>query len=110
MFDFMYKATDKSDWDTYFESFSEELKNTLLVDEIGPIMISPPQFDSEGNIIQEGVVDLSYHVNLRYLNNDEIVSSNLAQGGINVNWINPDMVATPYRIWAGGMNYWIIKE
>jgi hypothetical protein len=106
MFDFMYKATDKAAWDSYLESFSEELRTTLLVDEIGPIEITPPQFDSEGNIVQEGVVDLSHHVNLRYLNNDETIASGFTQGNEDVTWINPTMVDTPYRIWAGGMNYY----
>jgi hypothetical protein len=107
MFDFMYKATDKTAWDTFISSLPEDITPQLLVDEIGPIEITPPVIDEDGEIVEEGVIDLSHHVNLRYLGDDDTVAASLSQGNSSVQWISPEIVASPNRIWAGGMNYWV---
>lgn len=85
MFDLMYKATNKSAWDAY----AATLPDGILIDEIGPI----------GE-------NTEYHVNIRVLD-DTVDCAALAQGGTGVDWVDPALVATPARIWAGGMNYWV---
>lgn len=106
MFDLMYKATDKAAWDAYVASLPMDLVGEIVVDEIGPIVITPPVIDESGEIVEDGVVDLSHHVNLRLLSDDFVVAAALSEGGPGVEWVNPDWVATPARIWAGGMTYW----
>lgn len=113
MYDFMYKATDKATWDAFLAAMPEEVLPSILVDEIGPIVITPAVLDENGDVVDEAVIDLSHHVNLRYLGNDNSVAASLAAGASGVQWIDPDLVSTPARIWAGGMNYWtapIISE
>lgn len=85
MFDLMFKATDKPAWD----AFAATLPEGILIDEIGPIEGTP-----------------GYHVNIRVMD-DAVDCAALAQGYHYVQWIDPDTVATPQRIWAGGMNYWV---
>lgn len=106
MFDFMFKATDKAAWDAYLAAVPEEVMPSLLVDEIGPIVITPAVVDADGEVVEEAVIDLSHHVNLRYLGDDSAVATTLAAGGTGIDWIDPGTVSTPARIWAGGMTYW----
>lgn len=106
MYDFMYKADDKAAWDGYLATLPEEIMPALLVDEIGPIVITPAVLDENGDVVEEAVLDLSHHVNLRYLGDDNSVAATLADGASGVQWIDPSTVSTPARIWAGGMNYW----
>lgn len=87
-FDLMYKATDKAAWDAWVSS-EDFPQSGILIDEIGPI----------GE-------NTEYHVNVRILD-DTVDCAALAQGGTGVNWVDPALVATPARIWAGGMNYWM---
>lgn len=106
MYDLMYKADDKATWDAYLAAIPEYVLPSLLVDEIGPIVITPAVLDEDSNVVEEAVLDLSHHVNLRYLDDDNSVAATLAAGASGVQWIDPSMVSTPARIWAGGMNYW----
>lgn len=83
MFDLMFKATDKAAWD----AVAATLPEGVLIDEIGVI---------DGT---DG-----HHVNVR-TTTDAIDCAALAQGAPGVQWIDPAIVDTPARIWAGGMNY-----
>jgi hypothetical protein len=85
MIDIMFKAVNKTSWDFFAES--NNLVETCNIDEIGPIE------------------EKNWHVNVR-ITNININPSMLAQGGPGVEWVNPTMVKTPTRVWAGGMNYW----
>lgn len=85
MMDLMFKATDKVAWD----AFAATLPEGILIDEIGPI---------EGSV--------GHHVNIRTII-DSVDCAVLAAGGDGVEWINPVIVTSPERIWAGGMNYWM---
>lgn len=85
MFDLMFKATDKAAWD----AFAATLPDGILIDEIGAI---------------EGAD--GYHANIRVLD-DTVDCAALAQGYHYVQWIDPALVESPARIWAGGMNYWV---
>lgn len=106
MFDLMYKATDKAAWDAFLSALPEDVLLSLLVDEIGPIVITPAVLDEYGDVVEEAALDLSHHVNLRYCGDDNSVAATLAAGASGVQWIDPSTVSTPARIWAGGMNYW----
>lgn len=119
MFDLMYKADDKAAWDAFLAAMPEDVLPSILVDEIGPIVITPAVLDEDGDVIEEAVIDLSHHVNLRVLrpattytdesgveHTDGVDCAVLAAGGPGVEWVSPDMVSSPERIWAGGMNYW----
>lgn len=116
MFDLMFKATHKAAWDAYLAALPEDVTPLLLVDEIGPIVITPAVLDEQGEVFTEAVIDPAHHVNVRVLkpvtqSNDEEpveidVCAFLAAGGPGVEWIDPAIVTSPERIWAGGMNYW----
>lgn len=88
MQDLMFKATDKAAWD----AFAATLPEGILIDEIGPI---------------EGAD--GYHVNLR-TTSDAVDCAAIAQGNPSIEWIDPAIVETPARIWAGGMNYWVPED
>lgn len=113
MQDLMFKATDKSAWDSFAESFPVDAQ--LLVDEIGPIVTTPSVYAGE-TLITPAVMDLAHHVNVRVLrpfvmSKDEIpveidFCAVLAIGGPGVTWIDPATVNNPRRVWAGGMSYW----
>lgn len=110
--DLMFKATDKAAWDAFAASFTPD----ILTDEIGPIVITPAILDENGEVITPAVIDNAHHVNIRVLNpfimsTDEEpveidVCATLAAGGPGVEWVDPAIVTSPERIWAGGMNYW----
>lgn len=104
--DLMYKATDKATWDAYLAALPEDVTPLLLVDEIGPIVITPAILDEQGEVVTEAVIDPAHHVNVRYLGDENIVAAALSEGGPGVEWIDPAIVTSPERIWAGGMNYW----
>jgi hypothetical protein len=115
--DLMMKADDKAAWDAYVSGLPEDIASVLLIDEIGPIVITPAVLDEDGEIVEEAVVDLSHHVNVRVTRPtiqsggeepvDIDVCALIAEGGEGVHWISPEIVTSPERIWAGGMNYWM---
>lgn len=105
MMDLMYKATDKAAWDAWVETWTDETKAGVLIDEIGPIVTTPAVIGEDGEIITPAMVDNAHHVNVRVMD-DAIDCAALAQGFHYVQWIDPATVATPAREWAGGMNYW----
>lgn len=110
--DLMFKATDKMVWDAFVAPFIPN----IITDEIGPIVITPAIFDDNGEIITSAVIDNAHHINVRVINpiimsTDEEpveidVCATMAAGGPGVEWIDPAIVTSPERIWAGGMNYW----
>ena len=113
MKDLMYKATNKAAWD----AFAATIPDGLLIDEIGPIMVTPPVLNEAGEIVTPAVMDNAHHVNVRVLtpiisHTDESgtitfdVCAQMSLGGEGVDWIDPATVNSPSRIWAGGMNYW----
>jgi len=114
--DLMFKATDKAAWDAFALTFPAAAD--ILVDEIGPIVTTPAIIDEDGEIVTPAVIDNHWHTNVRIVRpvittTDEEgtvteidVCAVLAQGGEGVAWIDPADVATPARIWAGGMTYW----
>lgn len=106
MLDLMFKATDKASWDIFVSALPNAVSSDLLIDEIGPVVITPAVFDDQGNVVEEGVISLSHHVNLRLLSDNAVVAASLSAGGPGVEWIDPALVSTPARIWAGGMSYW----
>lgn len=123
MFDLMFKATDKAAWDAFVESWPDETKANVLIDEIGPIVITPAVLDENGEIVEEAIINAEHHVNLRVLrpattwvdeqgdtHTSGVDCAVLAQGGTDVEWIDPAIVTSPERIWAGGMNYWVPEE
>lgn len=113
--DLMFKADDKEAWDAFAETFPDAAD--ILIDEIGPIVITPAVIDEQGEVVEEPVIDLSHHVNVRvqrpFIQSDDAepveidVCAVLAAGGPGVEWIDPAIVTSPERIWAGGMNYWV---
>lgn len=113
MYDLMYKSTDKTTWDAFMLSSGLAVENegaaylapNVLVDEIGPIVITPAVLAPDGTVITPAVVDEAWHVNVRLLD-DSFDIPVLADGDANTEWINPADVSTPARIWAGVMNYW----
>ena len=117
MYDLMYKSTDKTTWDAFALSSGLATENegvlypapNVLIDEIGPIVITPAVYDEDGDIIEPAVVDDTWHVNVRLLD-DSFDIPVLAEGDAETEWINPSEVNTPARIWAGGMNYWTPPE
>jgi hypothetical protein len=116
IYDLMMKADDEAAWDAYISSLPENIASVLLIDEIGPIVITPAVLDENGDVVEEAVIDPAYHVNVRVTHptvqsgGDEPVDIDvcafIAEGGDEVYWINSDTVTSPDRIWAGGMNYW----
>ena len=105
MSDLMFKAADKAAWDAFISAQSNETRASILIDEIGPIMVTPPVI-VDGEIVTPAVMDDAHHVNVRVLS-DTVDCVELAKGGPGVDWIDPATVNSPSRIWAGGMNYWI---
>lgn len=118
MLDLMFKADDEVTWDDFIASQSVEIVKDILIDEIGPIVVTPAVIGPDGEIITPAVIDPLFHVNVRVLENPLVfyeadgtvtevdVCAMLAQGAPGVEWIDPSLVSTPDRIWAGGMNYW----
>lgn len=106
MFDLMFKATDEASWDAYVAALDPEVQANILLDEIGPIVVTPAVIDEDGDIVTPAVIDEAWHVNLRTLS-DTVDCAALAAGNDDVEWIDPALVGTPDRIWAGGMNYWV---
>lgn len=117
MYDLMYKSTDKTTWDAFMlssgltvESEGEVYLNpNVLIDEIGPIVITPAVYDKDGKEITPAVVDDTWHVNVRLLDDSFDIPA-LAAGDADTEWINPADVTTPARIWAGGMDYWLPSD
>lgn len=114
MNDLMFKATDKAAWDAFAATFPAA---DILIDEIGPIVITPAVIAPDGTVVTPAVVDPLFHVNIRVQRtviqegDQEVnVCPELAQGGAGVDWIDPAEVASPDRIWAGGMNYWMPEQ
>lgn len=111
--DLMYRANDKEDWDAYALSSGLVTENGtpqgVYIDEIGPITITPAVYDEDGDEIEPAVIDARWHVNVRVLNSEFDMAA-LAEGNADVEWIDPDLVETPYRIWLGGMDYWYPSE
>ena len=67
----------------------------ILLDRIGPIVITPGVYDEEFNEITPPVIDDAYHVNLRIMDETEFPVE-LDPYKITVN--------SPSRVFAGGMN------
>lgn len=117
--DLMFKAATQAAWNAYISAapWPWNTHPDRLIDEIGPIMVTPPVLDEDGNIITPAVMDNAHHVNVRVLTpinsqTDESgtitfdVCAQMSLGGEGVDWIDPATVNSPSRIWAGGMNYW----
>lgn len=115
--DLMFKATDKAAWDAFVATITDI--SSVIIDEIGSIVVTPAVVEN-GEIVTQAVIDTAYHANVRitrpyytYVGADGIEYSSgvdpavLAEGGIGVEWIAPADVASPERVWAGGMNYWL---
>lgn len=112
MNDLMFKATDKAAWDAFALASGLALQVDeavvpapgILIDEIGPIVITPAVLDEQGEIVTPAVIDEAHHVNVRVMSRSIDLAA-LAAGGSGVEWIDPAIVTSPERIWAGGMNY-----
>ena len=122
--DLMYKATDKAGWDAYAASVNltvEGMPSGCYIDTIGPIVTTPAVIDPEtGDVVTPAVVDNHHHVNVRLTQiagpmpdpvPDGYVQQGhdpevLTKGGPGVEWIDPETVNSPSRIWAGGMSYY----
>ena len=71
IYDLMYKSTDKTTWDAFMLSSGLATEsdgavypvNNVLIDEIGPIVITPAVYDKDGKEITPAVVDDTWHVN-----------------------------------------------
>lgn len=104
-YDLMYKSATKATWDAFTlasgltvdEDGVVSPSQNVLIDEIGPIVITP------------AVVDDAWHVNVRLLGDSFDIPA-LAAGDEDTEWINPADVTAPARIWACGMNYWLPEE
>lgn len=130
MKDFMYIADTKAIWRDFAiaQGFAtaepapgnpEQLvmvyKPGFIVDVIGAVMVTPPVYDNSTTpptLISEAVMDNRFHLNIRIT--DDYVPIVLARGdGINppvgpgVIWVDPAAVATPVRVWLGGMDYYV---
>ena len=114
IYDLMFKSTTEATWDefalssglTVDQDGSVYPAENVLIDEIGPIVITPAVYDEDGDIVTPAIIDESWHVNVRLIgDNFDIIG--LASGDADTEWIDPAAVTTPDRIWAGGMNYWV---
>lgn len=83
MTDLMLKALTQSDW----EAFALTLPDTATIDEIGPIEDAP-----------------GYHINLRLTTDPAPIVASLPP---TITWLDPRLIATPSRIFSGGMSYWL---
>jgi len=122
----MYVADTKQLWREYamangiaHQETNEEGESTLVynpgyhADHIGAMVVTPAVFDYSTDpptLITEAVMDERFHVNLRVVGEDveeEFIRSKrykpLAE--IGTQWVNPEDVSTPQRIWLGGMEY-----
>ena len=118
--DLMFKATTKAKWDEFVATFPQAAE--ILIDDIGPIVITPAVIGPDGTVITPAVMDNAYHANVRVLrpyitevdeDGDLVeidVCAVLAEGATGVEWIDPADVTSPDRIWAGGMTYWTPVE
>ncbi len=119
MMDLMYRATTKSAWDAYAASMgltADGQPSGCYIDEIGPIVSTPAVIGEDGEIVTPAVMDDRHHVNVRIVNLPQSVDeegtviittmADLAQGNVDVEWVDPALVNNPRRIFAGGMSYW----
>ena len=105
IYDLMMKATTKAAWDAWLASLSDETRADFLIDEIGPIVITPATYNDKGEELTPAVISNSWHVNLRILT-DATDAATIAKGGKDVKWLDPSTVESPIRVWSGCMNYW----
>ena len=120
MMDLMYRATDKAAWDAYAASkrlTADGMPSGCYIDEIGPIVQTPAVIGPDGEVITPAVMDDRHHVNVRIVHLPQSVDeegtvtvttmADLAAGNADVEWIDPALVESPRRIFAGGMSYWV---
>ena len=127
MVDLMFKAADRAAWGAFTAEVGltdDGNPNGCLIDEIGPIVVTPAVINPDGSILTPAVLDNSHHVNVRLtqiagplpdpLPDDYVQQGHdpavLAAGCTHVSWVDPATVDNPRRIWAGGMNYWMPEE
>ena len=123
MMDLMYRATDKAAWDVYAAQVgltADGMPTGCYIDEIGPIVQTPAVIGPDGEIVTPAVMDDRHHVNVRIVHLPQTTDeegtvtvktmADLAAGNADVEWIDPNLVTTPDRIWAGGMTYWMPSE
>jgi len=128
MRDFMYVADTREDWVAYVTTKAiarvaetPEGKEVLgyepgfHADHIGPVMTDPGEYDNSvfpPIEITPPTFDERYHVNLR------VIGEEVEEGFIRskrykpqdtsvegVEWIEPELVTSPVRVWLGGMVY-----
>lgn len=92
----------------------------LIVVQLGPYMLSPPTFDSDGNLLTSAIVDTRHHVNiwvpaqhvskgaweqpaLMWTQNGSLAQSNSGEVAVSYNGvelIDPYTIQTPYNVRA----------
>jgi len=128
MRDFMYAADTREDWVAYVTTKAiarvaetPEGQETLAyeagfhADHIGPVMIDPGEYDNSvfpPIEITPPTFDERYHVNLRVIGEEveeDFIRSKRYKpqetSVENVEWIEPEAVTSPVRVWLGGMTY-----
>jgi len=126
MRDFMYVADTKDLWREYAIAngiaHSEEDEEGMLTlvynpgfhaDHIGAMVVTPAVFDystEPPTLISEAVMDERFHVNLRVIGEEiegEFIRTKKykPQAASGTEWVDPDTVSTPQRVWLGGMTY-----
>jgi len=106
MKDFMYAAVDK---DTWREVAIAQGVAHVETDEDGMMTLVYNEGYHADHIGTVGA-DTRFHVNLRVLGDDverEFIRSKRyrPQSASGVEWVDPETVTTPQRIWFGGMDY-----
>jgi len=119
--DYLIRAESRDAWLAFAQEqgwiVEGETADNVQIDEIGPVVLEP------GDETTPPVMDEWYHVNLRLLDPPGDVDAKLAEGrlvttdpmGIDAmeTGVEPERVqvldhadiATPIRIWAGGMHF-----
>lgn len=93
MIDLMFRAADRAAW----QSFAAMAALTLATPEA--TIPAPGISIDEIGIIGD---DARHHVNVRLASDTPPMIA-----GPGVEWIDPATVASPARVFAGGMNYWL---
>ncbi len=109
MLDFMYATENQESYDSFISSLTCD----YLVDVLGPILEEDSEsffiVDEEGNNVEVSgeakIKDPRIHFNLRVIS--ELTSEEIAalKNHTQAEWISPEIVHSPRRVWFGGMFY-----
>ena len=128
MMDYLIRAESQAVFRTYAQDWGwidEEDRPTqgTLIDELGPVVVTPAVIGEDMTITTPAVMDDWHHVNVRLVDADPVearnkVAENTTRSvirGVNViekgeeptriQLLYPEDIMTPIRIWADGMHH-----